>query len=164
MPYIAKEERHPYQKPIHDIVKDIADLDYKEKGSALRVAIVALIRNVYFGAEWGSVVDLSSLIPNDHTKRSGHMNYTISRIISKSYGDKALRYYEWNQIIGTLELVKSTIEDLRDTGSYTFIKNYVWIEIFGFLEGAKMEIYRRYVAPYEDSKITDPSCGDLLEV
>ncbi len=164
MPYIAKEERKPYQERIDDIVKDIVDLDYKEKGSALRTIMLGLIRNVYFGAHWDDVTNLSSMVPNDYTKRCGHMNYLISRIISKSYGDKALRYYEWNQIIGTLELTKATMEDLRDTGSYTFVKNYIWIEIFGFLEGAKMEIYRRYVAPYEDSKINDSTCGDLLEV
>ena len=94
------------------------------------------------------------------------MNYVISRILSKSYGDKALRYYEWNQIIGVLELIKENINDFKNTKdvTYVFIKNYMWIEIFGFLEGAKMEIYRRYVAPYEDSKINDTSCGDLLEV
>jgi len=38
----------------------------------------------------------------------------------------------------------------QETESYTFYKNFL-----GELECAKLEIYRRYVAPYEEKKIKE---------
>lgn len=45
--------------------------------------------------------EIASKIPDDHTKRSGHMNYVISRLISLVYG-KELKYWQYNEIMGFL--------------------------------------------------------------
>lgn len=51
-----------------------------------------------------------------------------------------------NYFLVKLMLVRRKLEG----ESYTFYKNYL-----GELEMAKQEIYRRYVAPYEDKKIKE---------
>lgn len=40
-----------------------------------------------------------------HTSRPGDMNYAISALIRKVYGEK-LKYHEYNEIIGFLECCK----------------------------------------------------------
>jgi hypothetical protein len=77
------------------------------------------------------IKEISKLVPNDHTKRSGHMNFIISRLIKDVYGyepGKYLKYWQWN-------------------------------EIKGFLSCITEEIGRRYIAPYEDQKIKEN--GDI---
>jgi hypothetical protein len=57
-----------------------------------------------------------------------------------------------NYFLVKLMLVRRKLEG----ESYTFYKNYL-----GELEAAKLEIYRRYVAPYEDKKMKEN--GDVKE-
>ena len=179
MPYITKTERVPYQDHINKLA-EFTNVSYEEKGGLLKSIISSFIFGVYFKKDeylvteiFGKDVsedmiklvnELADSIPTDYTKRCGHMNYVISRFVSKSYGDKALRYYEWNQILGVFTTITNGIVLYKAYGQNADVKGYEWDEIFGFLSGAEKEIYRRYVGPYEDSKINDPSCGDLLEV
>ena len=69
---------------------------------------------------------IAALVPDEHTKRPGEINYIISKLMKKIYGydiDRPLRYWAWN-------------------------------ELRGAMENAISEIYRRYVGPYEDQAIT----------
>lgn len=70
---------------------------------------------------------IASLVPKDKSKRAGHMNYIVSSLIDRVYGDE-MRYSDHNEAIGMLEC-------------------------------AKMEIYRRKTAPYEDKAVEKN--GDL---
>lgn len=70
---------------------------------------------------------LACRISKMHTSRPGDMNYAISALIRKVYGEK-LKYHECAEVISALEC-------------------------------AKMEFYRRRVAPYEDKKILEN--GDI---
>ena len=38
----------------------------------------------------------------DHTKRAGHLNYVVTRLLLDTYG-RELRYWQHNEIIGMLE-------------------------------------------------------------
>lgn len=60
--------------------------------------------------------ELSKIIPQDTTKRCGHMNYVISLLIEKVYGTK-LRYFEYNEIKGLLGCIDAEIYR-RKTGPY----------------------------------------------
>lgn len=62
------------------------------------------------------LTELSKIVPKDVTKRCGHMNYLISLLIEKVYGEK-LRYYEYNEISGLLGCIKDEIYR-RKTGPY----------------------------------------------
>jgi len=42
--------------------------------------------------------------------------------------------------------------------------NYALNEVIGVLECAKLELYRRIVAGYEDKKIADPENGDVYTI
>jgi hypothetical protein len=52
----------------------------------------------------------------DRTKRAGHLNYIITRVLLETYG-RELRYYEHNEIIGILECCKQEFYR-RQTAAY----------------------------------------------
>jgi hypothetical protein len=65
------------------------------------------------------IVNLASAVreaTTDHTKRAGHLNYIITRILLETYG-RELRYWEHNEIIGMLECCKQEFYR-RQTGPY----------------------------------------------
>jgi len=78
------------------------------------------------------------LVSHLRTKRdaginvNGDMNYIITALIISLYAEEGFKNYE-------------------------SLSNGVKA-----LECAKLEFYRRYVAPYEDTKIADPKNGDVL--
>ena len=41
----------------------------------------------------------------DHTKRAGHLNYVITRLLLDTYG-RELSYWQHNEIVGMLECCK----------------------------------------------------------
>ncbi len=71
-----------------------------------------------------------------HKNRAGHMNYIMTKLIYEFYTELQ------KKLLGTEQLNYSDFN-----------------EIIGFLECCKQEVYRRAVAPYEDSKIK--SNGDV---
>jgi hypothetical protein len=58
-------------------------------------------RDLYFQ----KIEELACIIPSDPTSRSGHLNYIVSMLLKKTFGDQ-IRYYEHNEIIGVLECIK----------------------------------------------------------
>jgi hypothetical protein len=50
------------------------------------------------------------------TKRAGHLNYVITRLLLETYG-RDLRYWQHNEIIGMLECCKQEFYR-RQTGPY----------------------------------------------
>ena len=52
-----------------------------------------------------SIEAVSIRIAKVHTARPGDMNYAISQLIRKVYGEK-LKYHDYNEIIGILECCK----------------------------------------------------------
>jgi len=52
----------------------------------------------------------------DHTKRAGHLNYVVTRLLLDTYGGE-LRYWHHNEIIGMLECCKQEFYR-RQTGPY----------------------------------------------
>jgi len=52
----------------------------------------------------------------DPTKRAGHLNYAVTRLILDVYG-RDLRYWQHNEIIGMLECCKQEFYR-RQTGPY----------------------------------------------
>lgn len=66
---------------------------------------------------------------------SGDANYIITKICHYYVYRKGERYTNHNDIVGALENVKD--------------------EVKGIVECAKLELYRRRTAPYEDKKIQE---------
>jgi len=60
--------------------------------------------------------ELASLIPKDRTERCGHMNYVISLLLEKVYG-QTMRYCDYNEICGLLSCVKDELYRVK-TGPY----------------------------------------------
>lgn len=46
--------------------------------------------------------EIARLVPQDRQLRPGHMNYVISLLIRKVYGDR-LRYADHNEVLGVLQ-------------------------------------------------------------
>lgn len=55
-----------------------------------------------------AIEEISKLIPEDRTKRCGHMNYVISLLIEKVYG-KEMRYCDYNEVAGVLICAKDEL-------------------------------------------------------
>ena len=49
--------------------------------------------------------ELATIVPIDPRQRPGHMNYIISLLINKVYGDK-MRYSDHNEVVGLLNCVQ----------------------------------------------------------
>jgi hypothetical protein len=62
------------------------------------------------------LIELSKIVPQDRTKRCGHMNYIISLLLEKVYG-KTMKYCDYNEICGLLSCVKDELYR-RKTGPY----------------------------------------------
>jgi hypothetical protein len=58
----------------------------------------------------------------DHTKRAGHLNYVVTRLLLDTYG-RELLYWQHNEIIGMLECCKQEFYRRR-TGPFEDI----WLE------------------------------------
>jgi hypothetical protein len=48
--------------------------------------------------------ELSKLIPQDPMERPGHINYVVSLLIHKVYGER-LRYAQHNEVVGVLNCI-----------------------------------------------------------
>jgi len=56
-------------------------------------------------APYQPVIDeLAKLVPEDRTARPGHMNYIVSLLIDRVYGDE-MRYADHNEVIGVLNCI-----------------------------------------------------------
>ena len=66
------------------------------------------------------ITELAALIPHDPTRRPGHINYVVSLLLNKVYGD-APRYSEHNEVVGVLECIKQEFYR-RNTAPYEDIK------------------------------------------
>lgn len=78
------------------------------------------------------VDELAALIRHhDPPKRKGHGNYVVTQILRKAWG-------------------------VDRPGGETYA---AWADVIGTLECAKLELYRRFVGPYEDGAIARN--GDL---
>ncbi len=51
------------------------------------------------------VQQLAAMIPQDRMARPGHINYVVSLLLDKIYGN-AMRYADHNEVIGVLECIK----------------------------------------------------------
>lgn len=49
-----------------------------------------------------AINELARMVPGDRESRPGHMNYIVSRLIQKVYGDK-MRYCDYNEVMGFLQ-------------------------------------------------------------
>lgn len=112
------------------------------------------------------------MIP-DIPKTAGELNYVISARIKREYTEKGKSYALFNDIIAALESAKLGLENSELAMEFSeLVARYVFqtaglesMEInkmsrrvnsgIGALEAAKLEFYRRVVAPYEDKKIFD---------
>jgi hypothetical protein len=52
----------------------------------------------------GVLEELSKLIPSDPMERPGHINYVVSLLIQKVYGER-LRYSQHNEVVGVLHCI-----------------------------------------------------------
>lgn len=52
-----------------------------------------------------AVSELAALVPSDRTARPGHMNYIISLLIRRVYGE-SMRYADHNEVVGLLACVQ----------------------------------------------------------
>ena len=52
----------------------------------------------------GVLEELSKLIPADPMERPGHINYVVSMLIQKVYGER-LRYAQHNEVVGVLHCI-----------------------------------------------------------
>lgn len=52
-----------------------------------------------------AVNELAALVPGDRTARPGHMNYIISLLIRRVYGE-SMRYADHNEVVGLLNCVQ----------------------------------------------------------
>ncbi len=52
-----------------------------------------------------AIDELAKLVPADRQARPGHMNYIISMLIARTYGDQ-LRYADHNEVLGVLQGVQ----------------------------------------------------------
>ena len=49
--------------------------------------------------------ELAGLVPKEHQSRAGNINYIVSLLLSKVYGEE-IRYADHNEIIGVLTCIK----------------------------------------------------------
>lgn len=52
-----------------------------------------------------AISELAKLVPPDRMARSGHMNYIISLLIQRVYGE-SMRYADHNEVVGLLNCVQ----------------------------------------------------------
>ncbi|MCL4198600.1 MAG: hypothetical protein KJZ69_14025 [Phycisphaerales bacterium] len=52
-----------------------------------------------------AIDELAALVPQDRTARPGHMNYIISLLIRRVYGE-SIRYADHNEVVGLLNCVQ----------------------------------------------------------
>ncbi len=50
------------------------------------------------------ITELAALIPEDRMSRPGHMNYCVSLLIEKVYGN-SMRYADHNEVVGVLHCI-----------------------------------------------------------
>ena len=51
------------------------------------------------------IAEISKLIPEDRSKRAGHLNYLFTSIVYAVYG-KEMRYADHNEVVGLLSCVQ----------------------------------------------------------
>lgn len=66
------------------------------------------------------VEELASLVPEDRLKRPGHLNYIVSLLFDKVYGEK-MRYSDHNEAVGVLSCIQLELYR-RKTAPYEDIK------------------------------------------
>ncbi len=52
-----------------------------------------------------AIAELAKLVPPDRMARPGHMNYVISLLIQRVYGE-SMRYADHNEVVGLLNCVQ----------------------------------------------------------
>ncbi len=52
-----------------------------------------------------AIEELARLVPQDRMTRPGHMNYIISLLINRVYGE-SMRYADHNEVVGLLNCVQ----------------------------------------------------------
>ncbi len=72
------------------------------------------------GAYRAIVDELAGLIPEDRAKRPGHINYIVSLLLEKVYGDQ-MRYSDHNEAVGVLSCIQLELYR-RKTAPYEDIK------------------------------------------
>lgn len=72
------------------------------------------------GQYQNAINELAALIPEDRMARPGHMNYIISLLIERVYG-QSLRYADHNEVVGMLNCVAEEFYR-RKTAPYEDIK------------------------------------------
>lgn len=58
------------------------------------------------GAYQEAIAEIASKIPDDRMSRAGHMNYVMSLLINRVYGDR-MRYADHNEVMGLLSCVQA---------------------------------------------------------
>lgn len=110
---------------------------------------------------------------------AGDLNYLITKTIQEYLLISGVKYQRFNDVIGVIQSLILDIhhtyekpvpgEEINDarilhrhlTGIIhkyrvnTFDNIYIEYDILGALEGAKLELYRRKISPYEDIKIEE---------
>lgn len=66
------------------------------------------------------LAELAKIIPQDRMARPGHINYIVSLLIRKVYGD-SLRYADHNEVIGVLSSIQAEFYR-RSTAPYEDLK------------------------------------------
>jgi len=168
MPYIKAEHRLDYigdVKELGMLVKLHAD-DLKLSPSDERCATAYNSVMIRLG---DTIKKYHSTV--DEKLRPGHLNYVLTTIIHSVYGPK-MRYYDHNEVIGVLAILKTGLkpvqpgcskgEHLQELFNRLLLEVYGskiggngMLEIFGALTCCSLEFYRRSTAVYEDICITN---------
>lgn len=161
MPYIAKEHRSDYLEEIKELgmlVNLHSDLQLVPGDDRCKTAYNSVLLRL------ANTVRKYTL--EDRYLRPGHLNFLFTSVIHQVYG-KNLRYYHHNEIIGSLEMLKSGLnpavagyskgEHIKEVFNIILLQVYGtklvasdFIEIFGLVSCCSLEFYRRSTSGYED--------------
>jgi len=117
-------------------------------------------------------IDRPRLDHGEPARNAGELNYVITGILDAWLSEHGRNYAAINNAVGVIELVKTSPADkptlsdadtiLGDSIVYAIAafdaasgEEFLVATVTGVLECAKLELYRRIAAPYEDTKIEE---------
>ncbi len=151
MPYIKQDDREFYAP----ILGETFELINKDTTPGDLTDLLCILVNQYTKVKNNLKDEIKNVLlleVPERIKKSttpGDLNYLIT-MMSNQYinANGGLNYTNINNVLGSLAYVSNMV-------SGTNQGNKVLFELLGAVEGAKLELYRRLAAPYEDLKIRE---------